>query len=352
MKKSISLLKIIVGSKPDLQDIFFIKLKDLANKYGMKAEDLLLVMYSESGLKASAMNPDGHAVGIGQFMPEILKNLGWTKGPEEFAKLPAHEQLDYMDKLMSYNIKANGGKPFKTAAQYYQAHFLPATLSRGTSSDTIIADGRPGMQKASWEKAAYDHNTAFDKDKKGYITVGDLEKVVAKKRSEAGFQELLNKLNSVSSSSIEATPPVASKETESPELENSLDAVNNFLDQTLQNVANKFLVYIKGDSFNTELEFGRILTSAINTELKATATIYSDNSKIEIFSNIKGPKNISIDAFEELINHIKAQFKKATSKDIEYFINYGESPSLNPIDFEKAYRNYRLFKLNFLKDRK
>ena len=71
--------KNVAGDRSDLSDVFFKKLTEVAHRQGMNPADILLVMYCESGVKASAINSDGGAAGLNQMMPFVLKNLGLKK---------------------------------------------------------------------------------------------------------------------------------------------------------------------------------------------------------------------------------------------------------------------------------
>ncbi len=368
-------LKLLSLAGNTLSDIFFIKLKEIAVKYGMNPADLLLVMYSESGVNPSAINPDGGATGIGQFMPFVLKGLGWTGTHQEFSKLEAEDQLEYMDKLIQSNMKVNGGNSFESAARYYQSHFLPATLSRGSSFDTIIADGRPGMAKANWEKSAYDHNTTFDQDKKGYITIGDLDSWLNKKKKESKFQELLARLNAapseisddqVENKKVDNKIEEDDKSSSASNLEKSLDKLDSYLDSALANAnniiikkalykkhlpENKILIHIEGSDLPYSFEFARVFSSAINEELESSTSIYSNGSNIEILCTIHGDKTLCIEAIQELNNKVHNIFYNQTKKIASCNINTSISfnnPSYKPISYDEAVRNYRRFRLKFL----
>src|ERR1700688_1273854 len=106
---------------------FYQKLLEVSNDVQMKPEDLLNVMAVESGIDPTAHNMGGNASGLLQFMPSTLKNLGFQGTHGDFRQLSAVDQLDYVKKLILGNMRYNGG-PFRSAAQYYVANFLPVAL--------------------------------------------------------------------------------------------------------------------------------------------------------------------------------------------------------------------------------
>src|SRR5262245_45585647 len=68
----------------DLSDGFFDKLREVCRNLKCEPLDLLKVMMSESAVRATAHNPNGHASGLIQIMPDNLPGLGWKKGHEAF----------------------------------------------------------------------------------------------------------------------------------------------------------------------------------------------------------------------------------------------------------------------------
>src|SRR5262249_2922896 len=153
----------------DLSDRFFDKIKGVAANLGCDELDLLRVMMSESAVKATAHNPNGHASGLIQFMPSTLTGLGWAEGHEAFRTLSAEEQLPYVQK--SFPPYKHLGLP--AAARLYQATFLPATLSLGSAPEIVIC-GRDAGPHAF----AYEPNKVFDANHDGSITVGELQAAI------------------------------------------------------------------------------------------------------------------------------------------------------------------------------
>jgi hypothetical protein len=156
-----------------LTDAFFQELKAISARLGSDPGDLLAVMVSESNVDPKAQNPHGKATGLIQFMPQTLKGLGWTAGPDEFRTLSAEQQLPYVEKY----YRPHRGK-LTSAGRLYQATFLPATLKNSTESTVIAAPGGPNAK-------AYAANKGLDTNKDGVITVSDLtERLNLKKQTD------------------------------------------------------------------------------------------------------------------------------------------------------------------------
>jgi hypothetical protein len=87
-----------------LSNDFFVQLKQTCGRLRCAPEDLLGVMESESSVQPSAQNPKGNATGLIQFMPDTLKGLGWTAGPDEFKGLTAEQQLPFVERYFAPHI--------------------------------------------------------------------------------------------------------------------------------------------------------------------------------------------------------------------------------------------------------
>ena len=169
----------------DLSDGFFDGLKDICSRLGCDPVDLLSVMMSESGVKATAHNPNGDASGLIQFMPDTLKRLGWTAGDAAFRQLSAEDQLPYVEKYFTPYI-AQG---LTSAARIYQVTFLPATLNLGSEPDTVIC------QQGGLNSFAYAPNKGFDTNNDGAITVGELQAAINRNTKGARWNEIISRLN-------------------------------------------------------------------------------------------------------------------------------------------------------------
>ena len=118
----------------DLSDGFFAKIPPLSEKLQVAQDDLLAVMNFESGVYASAQNASTKATGLIQFMPQTMRGMGWTRGPDEFRKLTAEEQLPYVERYLG----PYAGRMTCLEAAYL-AVFLPAYIPQAPNPDYVIA---------------------------------------------------------------------------------------------------------------------------------------------------------------------------------------------------------------------
>lgn len=150
--------------------------------------DLLGVMFSESGCRSSAHNPNGGASGLIQFMPDTLKGLGFKEGGAAFRHLTASQQLRYVE---AYFVPWHAvGRPWDSAGRLYQAVFLPGTLKVAKAADDVLCE-RVGKKRLGW---AYEANTVLDVNGDGRITIGDLTKAVMRSAKGARWSEMLVRL--------------------------------------------------------------------------------------------------------------------------------------------------------------
>lgn len=171
----------------DLSDAFFQGVIDISSSLGCTPHDLLGVMMNESQVRANARNPRSNASGIIQFIPSNLPKLGWPHGPESFRQLTADEQLPFVERFFRPYVRFG----LSSAARVYQAVFLPATLSLGSSSNTVIS------QRGGIYSFAYDGNKGLDANRDGKITVGELQLAIERHYSSGRWLEILERLNDV-----------------------------------------------------------------------------------------------------------------------------------------------------------
>lgn len=181
----------------DLDDYFFPRLDEIASSLGAQPRHMLAVMYSESGVSATAHNdapkdrpPEKryNASGLIQFMPATLPGLGWTAGHAAFRRLSATEQLTFVDRY----YRPHRGH-LDSIAGLYVATFLPA-LVRHAKDRSFVLTGKAGP--LGW---AYEPNAVFDRNRDLAITVGELEDAVARNARGARWDEILMRLEGASS---------------------------------------------------------------------------------------------------------------------------------------------------------
>lgn len=195
---------------------FYPKLVQMTSELGMKPEDLVAIMVSESGISPSAGKGNA-AAGLVQFMPDTLHGVGFSGTQNDFRMLSGEDQLPYIKKLIENSMRYNGG-PFTSAAQYYVANFYPVALKlpgirRGDPStafveedpETVSVDGHSYSKKyfdigvridPQSESAAYKANPLFHGKTPGVITYGDMINQVNKNKQSPLYRQALLAMNS------------------------------------------------------------------------------------------------------------------------------------------------------------
>jgi len=420
---------------PNLGPNFYPKLVNIASELGMKPEDLLAVMISESGLNPSAVEDKYKGSGLIGFMPDTLKGLNFKGDWQDFIKLSGEQQLDFVKSFVESRIKNNnGGRPFKSAAQYYTANFIPIAMSLpGIQKEDpnqpflenhpeTVTDPTSGThyskkyyevgQKLSADRESkyYKANPLFDKDKKGSITYGDMMKRVDDIKSGAAYKKALADMQNatgytpstkeeppthkedssglvanrgsfedVFQSYIKSNPhdnvweqlgasnstPTNSPSANSSSQDGNLDQMlDNYLQQANMRAAasdkslyikhlpqNNILIKINANDFASAVEFGHILCTALDEELKSNAFVHTDGDKVEVSCSINGPEISCYQAVKQLSSELSKVFKKATKKiggvKISTYCFLDSTSRLQPISLKTASIQHRKFLLKF-----
>lgn len=153
--------------KVKLTKSFLNKTKQVAQRIGCNYKDLLAVMNSESGLNSRAVNKNGGATGLIQFMPSTARALGTTT--EALRNMTPEQQLDYVEKFYVMNrknfVKSNRQL---SAADLYTLTFMPAYVNK----EVLTGAGHK----------FYSANKGLDTNGDGQITKSDLAQRVARKQ--------------------------------------------------------------------------------------------------------------------------------------------------------------------------
>lgn len=183
----------------------------MAGRLGMRAADLLLVLYSESGLKpyAAAKNADGYpvAVGLNQLTSVVNSALGLTED-ERIALLDktVAEQLPYVEK----SLRVFNKYKLPDAGALYALNFAPARLAQGADGNVVLYDSQK-------DPAAYASNKGVDHGKKGFINIEDMRVALRRNRNAADFQKALARYKAVTGDQQDPLiwpPPTGSGEAE------------------------------------------------------------------------------------------------------------------------------------------
>ena len=125
---------------------FINKVKAICQKLLIQPDWLMLVMYAESGLNPKAVNPNGGATGLIQFMPATAIGLGTTT--TELKSMTNIQQLDFV-----YKYFAPYAGRIKNVHDLYLVTFFPVALGKPETyimqtkslTPVIIAKANPGI---------------------------------------------------------------------------------------------------------------------------------------------------------------------------------------------------------------
>ena len=144
----------------NLSNEFYNKVVEIAKKVKCSANDLMAMMYSESGLKTTTVNRSSGATGLIQFMPDTAREIGTTT--TALKRMSAVEQLTYVEKYILMN-KRNAGysaNQVLDTGTLYSINFLPAYAKREVLSTR--------------NDKYYSANKGLDANKDGKITKTEL----------------------------------------------------------------------------------------------------------------------------------------------------------------------------------
>lgn len=138
----------------DVDDAFFPRLREVADRLGVEAEDLLAVLFSESRVQPAIHGRDGAgrevAFGVNQMTSVAFDAIGWMPGRPlaergaAFARLPASEQLTVAVEPMYRLIVDSYGRGDPAilsggASRLYVANAFPAFLPASADPDAPLA---------------------------------------------------------------------------------------------------------------------------------------------------------------------------------------------------------------------
>lgn len=135
---------------------------------GYNPDYLATVMSFESGFNPAAKNPHSGALGLIQWVSDAsfdatARKAGMNVKRAQLPTLSAEQQLP----LVFAWYDGKGVKASSPLEDYYLAVFMPALIGKGT-----------GYVAARVGTKAYEQNAGFDRDAKGYYTVGDIARSI------------------------------------------------------------------------------------------------------------------------------------------------------------------------------
>jgi hypothetical protein len=369
---------------------FYPKLVQMTSEVGMNPEDLLAIMVSESGINPGVGKSGNTASGLIRFMPFILPGVGFKGTPDQFRNMSGEDQLPFIKRYIADKVKYNGG-PFKSAAQYYVANFWPVALKlpgvqRQNPATPIveahpatITDPKTGKQYSAKyyqlgihispqeEAEAYKDNPLFHGSTPGAITFGDMEKQVEKNKRSSLYRQALLAMNK--DTGYQPKPSFNQSNMLAKHDDNSPESLDGLLDRYVKMLAadhkpslrqsykalptHRFLLPIQAPDHNCAIEFGRILSSALEEDLLATAHLHSDGERVEVECQIQGPQKTCQLAVQQMSEAISEAFQHATLKigglSATAQCLPDQTSSFYPLHYAQAAAHYRQFQLRFLK---
>jgi len=110
---------------------------------------------------------------------------------------------------------------------------------------------------------------------------------------------------------------------------------------------NNCVIHIQSNNILNSSEFARVLCTALDEELLASASIYTNNKDIEVECTIHGPQEDCFEAIKQLANVLAITFKQATIKiggvDIKTKLFMNKKSSYQLMDVKTASENYTKF---------
>ena len=163
------------------RDLVIKKVWQVSEALGLENPNhLMAVMWKESGINPKAINSNGGASGIIQFMPETAKWLGTTI--EAVRKMDTIQQLELTEKYFKAVMKMVGVTKLKTYHDVYLAVFFPAAL--GKPDDWVLKTNKLSATTIA------NANTGIDLNKDKQITVGEFKQYATKKFSKEILDQL------------------------------------------------------------------------------------------------------------------------------------------------------------------
>lgn len=164
------------------KDAFLAKVISISAQLGIDPNWLMIVMKMESGINHQAVNPNGGATGLIQFMPQTAAGLGTTN-----AALFAMDNVSQLDYVYKY-FKPYAGR-LHSVTDLYMVTFFPVAL--GKPDDYVLQTS--SLHADTIARA----NPIFDLNKDSAITVGEFKKSVTSRLPSEALQAIANTLDNL-----------------------------------------------------------------------------------------------------------------------------------------------------------
>lgn len=122
--------------------------------------------------------------------------------------------------------------------------------------------------------------------------------------------------------------------------------LNKYLNLAAVATKNNILIKIASTDIVNSIEFARILSSALDTELNSRSYTYVDNDNVEVQCDIVGDKDNCLNAVKSIAAGVEEAFEFATSKFDNIYVSTNfevNKSNYEPISLKTALNNYRKF---------
>lgn len=312
-----------------LPENFWIRFVEMSKRLGAKPEDLAKVINSESGFDPKATNvQEGKVIakGLNQLTKKTAKALGMSDAEwKSYENVPAEEQLKYVEKFFrSVGNMTGVGNKWESATQLYVANFAPKYVRQASNPNTVLYSKQDNSD-------AYNKNIGLDRDKKGYITAGDLARSVTTRPLSAFIVQALEKAKMADTSlrniDVKNTPSNDNNVDGLLTALFALDAgpVEKIVKRALEKKylpSSNVLVTISSLSspFDMNMKFAYSASLLLKEIIDADVSIHTDNKKIELQCTASGSQYAVASAVKALCDCVAANLELNTQQIMRYAV--------------------------------
>lgn len=205
----------------------------------------------------------------------------------------------------------------------------------------------------AWQHLIHTNPVEFSKALKeaGYYTADE-------QKYTQSLDKLYKKFNKTQLASVDKIMPEISNQPIANDIINMLDKYLRMVaaaDKRMQKQllpSNNILVKVISNDLNNSIEFARILCSALEEELSATAYTHTNNQDVEINCIVPGPASECLQTVDQLSLAVSDAFKEATQKlgsiNIHTQCILNKKSTLEILNSHTAESHYRRFLLKFI----
>ena len=273
-----------LNASKNFPDEFWDEFVRMSRRLNAKPQHLAAVLWSESGFDPAAQaERQGRVVakGLNQLTLAALPVIGMPKSLwDRLETVSAIDQLKWVEKYFKAVSSMGNIKDWKSPTQLYVANFAPSYLNKASNPGAVLYKkyNEDGSLNPS-----YTMNAGLDQNKRGYITVSDLNKFVSKipRFIDNKIKEAQLRVDGVDDTSKNSDSVTG--------LINKLFAkegvLTNFVKESILKESlptTDVLVIVKGETFINRLEYSRVVANILKQYIDINAEICSNGAEIEI----------------------------------------------------------------------